>query len=371
MPSLTPDSRTDRRIHLAYFITPHGFGHAARAAAVMAAIHRVASNVCFEIFTTVPPWFFSASLTGPYVYHPCVTDVGLVQRTPMEEDLAETVTRLSSFLPFREDALADLIHAVRSKRCLLVICDISPLGIAVARRLGIPSVLIENFTWDWIYEGYAARAPRMKNFGEYLKDYFKGATYRIQTMPVCSPAQVDLVTPPVSRAFRMMPEEVRLRLGVPPHAKMVTVTMGGVSEEMEGMDGIQGAANVIFVAPGGSRVERRTENMILLPRQGDLFHPDLIRASDGVVGKIGYSTLAEVYYAGVPFGFVARPAFRESEALAAFVGSEMQGIEIQDRSFRDGSWAACIAELLGLPRLVREGPEGSTAAARFIMELIQ
>ncbi len=371
MSALFRDLWTDRQIHLAYFISPHGLGHAARAAAVMAAVHQIAPRVCFEIFTTVPSWFFSVSLTGPYACHPCVTDVGLVQRTPMDEDLPKTVSLLSSFLPFREEFLSGLGEAVSSTNCMLVICDISPLGIAVAGRLGIPSLLVENFTWDWIYEHYAVRDPRMKVFGDYLRPLFKGATYRIQTEPVCVPARADLVTPPVARAFRMAPDEVRRQLGAAPNAKVVTVTMGGVAEEMEGLDGVKGAGSVLFVAPGGSRVARRTENMILLPRQGGLFHPDLIRASDGVIGKIGYSTLAEVYYAGVPFGYIARAAFRESEVLAAFVRSEMQGVEIQDRSFRDGSWVACIPDLLDLPRVVREGPTGSAAAARFIVDLVR
>jgi hypothetical protein len=256
-------------------------------------------------------------------------------------------------------------------KCMLVICDISPLGVAVARRLGIPSLLIENFTWDWIYEHYAGRAPQMKVFGQYLKDHFEGATYRIQTEPVCVPARADLVTPPVSRAFRLAPDEVRRQLGVAPDKKVVTVTMGGVAGEMEGLGTVKGAGNVLFVAPGGSPVARRTENLILLPRQGGLFNPDLIRASDGVVGKLGYSTLAEVYHAGVPFGYIARRAFRESEVLAAFVKNEMQGLEIQERSFQDGSWVARIPDLLDLPRAERKGPSGSEAAARFIVNLIR
>lgn len=91
---MTREPLTDRQIHLAYFITPHGFGHAARAAAVMAAIHRVAPNVCSEIFTTVPPWFSSVSLTGPYVYHPCVTDVGLVHGSDSMRTVDRRIFRL-------------------------------------------------------------------------------------------------------------------------------------------------------------------------------------------------------------------------------------------------------------------------------------
>ena len=54
---------------IAYFISPHGYGHAARASAVMDAIHDISPSLRFEIFTTVPQWFFEQSLTGPFAYH--------------------------------------------------------------------------------------------------------------------------------------------------------------------------------------------------------------------------------------------------------------------------------------------------------------
>ena len=37
---------------LAFFVSPHGYGHAARSSAVMAALHRK-SGVEFELYTTV------------------------------------------------------------------------------------------------------------------------------------------------------------------------------------------------------------------------------------------------------------------------------------------------------------------------------
>jgi hypothetical protein len=66
---------------IAYFITPHGYGHAARASAVMAAVHQINAAVRFEIFTQVPEWFFQDSLSGPYGHHALLTDIGLAQKT--------------------------------------------------------------------------------------------------------------------------------------------------------------------------------------------------------------------------------------------------------------------------------------------------
>ncbi len=51
---------------IAYFISPHGFGHAARAAAVMEATYEMDPAIRFEIFTQVPRWFFHDSLSGNF-----------------------------------------------------------------------------------------------------------------------------------------------------------------------------------------------------------------------------------------------------------------------------------------------------------------
>ncbi|MBC2715495.1 MAG: hypothetical protein HF978_09310 [Desulfobacteraceae bacterium] len=50
------------KLSIAYFVTFHGFGHAARASAVMNAIYARWPFVHFEIFTQTPEWFFKDSL---------------------------------------------------------------------------------------------------------------------------------------------------------------------------------------------------------------------------------------------------------------------------------------------------------------------
>jgi hypothetical protein len=72
--------------HLAFFITPHGFGHAARACAVMEALHEREPALRFELFTQTPPWFFEQTLPGLFSYYPLTTDIGLVQETALNED---------------------------------------------------------------------------------------------------------------------------------------------------------------------------------------------------------------------------------------------------------------------------------------------
>jgi hypothetical protein len=95
-----------------------------------------------------------------------------------------------------------------------------------------------------------------------------------------------------------------------------------------------------------------------------------LAASDAVIGKLGYSTLAEAYHAGVPFGFLPRAGFPESPILAEFALREMPAIEISTEAFLAGQWLAPAAELLAMPPRPRHRPNGADRAAEFILDLL-
>jgi UDP-N-acetylglucosamine:LPS N-acetylglucosamine transferase len=127
--------------------------------------------------------------------------------------------------------------------------------------------------------------------------------------------------------------------------------------------------DVTFIVPGAGDRLRVEGNLIRLPHHSDFYHPDLVDASDAVIGKLGYSTLAEVYRAGVPFGYIPRPGFRESLALAAYVQDTMHGLAIGEGQFADGSWLALVPRLLALPRIRRAGPNGAAQVAGFVKRI--
>ncbi len=350
---------------IAVFVSPHGFGHAARAAAVMNALARQHPATRFEIFTRVPRWFFAESLDAPFTYHPCLTDIGLAQEDSLREDIPQTLRHLRAFLPFDRARVARLAQRVRQLRCRLVVCDIAPLGIAVARAARLPSVLVENFTWDWIYAGYAERG--FARHIAYLRAVFRSADYHVQTEPVCARTRADLVTPPVSRAPRLPARQVRAQLGIPRRAKMVLITMGGApgATRHPFPDQLSRVPHVYFVVPGNRRAETR-DHLILLPHRSEFYHPDLMNACDAVIGKAGYSTVAEAYRAGIPFGYVPRATFRESPVMTEFIRRRMRGIEIPVSEFQSGEWLAHLPDLLALPRVRRRESNGAAQVAEFI-----
>ena len=354
---------------IAYFISPHGFGHAARAAAVMSALRAQDPTLHFEIFTRVPRWFFEDSVGSDFTYHALLTDVGLAQESALNENIPQTLRRLKEFYPFDCALVAEIAQRVTRLKCKLVMCDIAPLGIAVAHAAAIPSILVENFTWDWIYAGYAHDDARFQKYITYLRAVFKAADYHIQTEPVCKHRAADLVTQPVSREPRTPARQIRKQLGIPPRAHVVLITMGGTQSAQQHvfLDRLAQIQRVYFIISGNSHRAEKRGNLILLPHRSEFYHPDLMNASDAVIGKAGYSTVAEAYRAGIPFGYVSREKFREAPTMAKFIRAALGGFEISAADFESGRWIARLPDLLALPRLTRRERNGAQQIADFIL----
>jgi hypothetical protein len=338
----------------------------------MSAIHRLAPRVHFDIFTRTPRWFFDRSVGAPFSYYSVCTDIGMVQTSPLQEDLEKTIECLDRFIPFDGAQVDRLTRKIVQRRCRLVICDIAPIGIAVARRAGIPSVLIENFTWDWIYKAYARKDPRFEPYRLYLREAFRHADVHIQTEPLCRRAPgADIVVPPISRSIRTPRRDMRKQLGVPEAARLVLITMGGFETSYAFQETLDRHRDMRFILPGAGRRPKAALNTIPFPQDSPYFHPDLVHCCDVVVAKAGYSTVAEACHAEVSFACVKRPDFPEARVLEAFIHRHLNSFAMTEAEFQSGEWITQgLPDLLERPRKRRAPLNGARKAAVFIHALL-
>lgn len=354
---------------IAFFVSPHGYGHAARAAALIEALASRDDGLEPHLFTAVPRWFFDESLSRRYRYHELVSDVGLVQRSSLEEDPAATVLELERFWNDASRVTDELVRTLGELGVRAVVADIAPLGLRVARQADLPSFLIENFTWQWIYRGYLDSEPRLAAFADLFEAETGAADHHLQVEPFCEAAPGAAHLPPVSRRPRVAREAVRAKLEIDRPA--VLVTMGGFGWTYTFVERLRSRSDLVFVVPGASDDILFEDNLRLLPHHSEYYHPDLVSSVDLVVGKLGYSTVAEAYRAGVPFAYVERPRFRESEVLAEFVERELPCLKIRADEFEAASW---VQDLEGLARGERRQPttrDGAEAAAALILSALQ
>jgi len=352
---------------LAVFVSPHGFGHAARASAVMQALARVA-DVRFEVYAATPRWFFDESIAGQYRYHELHGDVGFVQPSALTLDLHATVSALGALLPFDDVLLDGLALEIGRAGCRAVLCDIAPLGIAVAERARIPSILVENFTWPWIYEPLLGDTPALAPLSAELQRWFSRAAFHVQTEPFCHPEpRAALVVPPVSRQPRRARAEVRRDLGLDTDAPAVVVTLGGIPQPLAFVDRMRAASDVTFLVTGAA-VTRTEGNVHLYDNDTRIYMPDFVRAADAVVAKLGYSTVAEVWREGRPLGWIARSDFREVGPLGAWVAGRLPGFEIEPTEFASGRWLDRLPDLLSMEPPTPGTEGGAERVARFVVE---
>ncbi|MCA1791478.1 MAG: hypothetical protein LC667_17015, partial [Thioalkalivibrio sp.] len=319
-------------------------------------------------YTETPAWFFRDSV-GEVDYRALRTDIGLVQRSPLLEDIPATLEQLAAFMPFRPALVNKLARQIVDRN--LVVCDVSPLGLHVAATAGVPSVLLENFTWDWIYRAYVAEHPGLARYVDDMAAMNDRADVHVQAEPVCRADPAAITVEPIARQLRESRSAVRNRLGVEPDVPLVLVSMGGVPAQYPFLARLRDRRDCVCLLPGAATERRREGALLVLPTRSDFYHPDLVNACDALVCKAGYSTLAEAHQAGVPLAWFPREHFPESPVLDAFIEREMPGIRLEPSDWDDGAWIDCLPQLLALGRRPPAVTRGADQVARLLLQQIE
>ena len=101
---------------------------------------------------------------------------------------------------------------------------------------------------------------------------------------------------------------------------------------------------------------------------GGPYHPDLVAASDLVIAKLGYSTVAEVFSAGTRLAYLARSRFPESPVLEAFVRQYIPSVGLAEDWLENTATPELLDELITTPRPGGVRPNGALAAAKLILD---
>ena len=131
----------------------HGFGHAARDAAVLQELRRLRPEWTLVLSSGLPPVVLSLLLGDASIQQrPCQWDVGMVQADALGVDQAATLgalDQLAQRLPALIEAEAQWLTS--QGQPVLILGDIPPAAAALAQRTQSPLVWMSNFGWDDIY----------------------------------------------------------------------------------------------------------------------------------------------------------------------------------------------------------------------------
>jgi len=303
-------------------------------------------TVPIHVRTLAPAAFFESISPRRVLVEAVRTDAGAVETdNTLAIDAAGTLANLRA-------VLAEKAHTVRNESELLrragvraVIADIPFLAGDIAQAAGIPCIGAGNFTWDWIYEPLARRAPGLADLLPQIEESYArfhallqmpfGQRERLHNFPRVEP--IGLVVNVSNRTRRevlgMDDDRPVLFLGM--RAALSDQALATAAGSLPG--------HLILHLNRNSTVER--ENLRALDSAASF--QDAMAVADIVISKLGYGIAAECAATGTDIVYPVRRGFREDDILAPQLRRHVRTSAMTPEEFTTGAWREAIERLTG------------------------
>lgn len=354
---------------IAFFISGHGFGHASRQIEI---INALACRDGILIRTAAPRWLFDRTLRTPVTFLPGETDTGIVQIDSLRLDEAATAVAAREFyatFPQRVDAEAALLraHDVR-----LVIADAPPLACAAAAAAGLPSIVISNFTWDWIYEGYAGlfqdTAPDVLPL---IREAYAQTTagWRLPMGGGFATFESVIDLPFVARHATKPRDEVLAAFDLPSSRPLVLSSFGGYGVRDLDLHALDCLDTWTAVITGRTRPSSLPEHVAFVDErhlyERGMRYEDLVAAVDVVATKPGYGIISECIANDTAILYTSRGSFPEYDVMVHQMPQYLRCAYIDQDSLLAGRWRRALEEgMTSPPPCQRAATNGAEVVAQ-------
>ena len=362
---------------IAFYISGHGFGHAARVIEVINALAEIKPDVSLVIRTSTAKWLFDVTLKPRAEHHEVRCDVGVLQGDSLHIDAPRTMREAKRFYD-ELDAMADREAAfLRERGVQLVVGDMPPLAFVAAAKAGIPSVAMGNFTWDWIYEGYPDDIVVAPGLAEIIR-HAHGLASLVVRLPMWGGFEgfhcpiIDV--PFVARHSERNPEDVRAWLRIPDRHRVVLASFGGLGIAGLDLGPLAGMPGYTVVTTGHAlKLNGGAPDAIRLLEDTSVYkagfrYEDLVRAADVVVTKPGYGIIAECLANGTAMLYTSRGHFVEYDVMVGLMPEFLRCRFIGHDDLYGGLWQPHLHALLAQPAPpTHPATNGAPLAARLIL----
>lgn len=339
-----------------FYISGHGFGHASRQIEILNALGSAAPAVRLVIRTSAPAWLFQRTMRVPYTLIPGACDTGVVQIDALHLDERATIAAAAAFSLGIEARIAAEVAYLDEHAAALVVADAPPLGLAAASSAGLPGFVVSNFTWDWIYQGYAEHLDQEPDLVPRLGRMYSRAWegWRLPMYGGFETVPIVRDVPFVARHAGHDRADVRRLLDLPSSAPLVLSSFGGYGVDRIDPHTIDclDLAHVVLTSPGGPppalpRGVWWVDESRIYDR--DLRYEDLVHAVDVVLTKPGYGIISECIANGTALLYTDRGRFAEYDVLTREMPRYLRCQYIDHRALFAGRWRTAMQRLLASP----------------------
>jgi hypothetical protein len=363
---------------IAFFISGHGFGHASREVEIINALAALRPDVRILVRSVVSPSLLARTVRAPYEVRPGACDSGIVQSTSIAHDDEATIREAIQFY-CRFSERIDHEAAALGSDVRLIVGDIPPLAFATASRLGIPSIAIANFTWDWIYEthpGFREAAPWLVPA---IRHAYGAASLALELPLSCGLGVFPAVRaiPLVARTPTRSRSDTRDHFGIPRNGRAALLSFGGY-----GMPALDVAAvdvgdwTLVLTDRIVSLDRRTTPGHVVYVDEARLSnsgfrYEDLVAAVDVVVTKPGFGIIAECIACQTSMLYTSRGQFREYDVLVREMPKYLRCRFIDQTDLFAGRWRAGLEAVLAQPPPPHSiATDGADVAAAIIADVL-
>jgi hypothetical protein len=350
---------------VAFYISGHGFGHASRQIEIVNALGSRRPDLGIVVRTSAPSWLFERTVRVPVTFLGAAVDTGVVQIDSLRLDEALTVERADEFYRALGTRARDEAALLAQHDARLLVSDAPPLGCAAAAAAGIPSVVVTNFTWDWIYEGYPDQLVGAPGLLPAIREAYRHAeaAWRLPMHGGFATFDTIVDVPFVARHARRPRAEVRRTLGLPPDRPLVLSSFGGYGVsglDLTRLDCLEDYG-VVITYSGSDPSHERLPAGVWPIAEATLYdsgcrYEDLVAACDIVATKPGYGIIAECVANGAALLYTSRGRFVEYDALVACIPRYLRNSFIDHRALFAGEWRAALDRISAAPPPLERPP---------------
>lgn len=314
-------------MYIALYISSHGFGHMTRC---LSAIENILKNTQYKIYIACGKKqndfakIYLSKYKSRIIYKDLVTDIGLINKeNSLEVDKEKLENKIVEFVSSWDDTVNKEVEGLKNLNIKSIVSDISPIGCLVGNKLNLPVTFISNFTWIEQYEHLCIDKVLINKFRKAYSYINKFIQYDL-----CLAKDYINVNEVYNGGFvcreidKSKVDKIKAKYG-----KSIFITCGK-SASLNSIN-IKNFSGTIFTTSGIDITTEKECNIVQLPIN-ILDTQNYIAASDIVITKAGWGTIAEAIIGHTNLVLIERPSAKEDTFNIEKIKENKLGISIKE-----------------------------------------